>query len=163
MGPGGRPEMNAEMAGLPPLAGQKRYTIKSKINTFPGVLSVSKTDNSTLVVEPLRPGDATQEWYWIDSGGGFFSMVNVGLNRCAAVEGRNQSRVFLAHRSIIDEFTTWSQGGGFPSWCALRPRWDNGQNLNVFGSGGWKSPARIGTFGWGGGKVNELWSFEALR
>jgi len=89
--------MDAELPPLPSLVGQKRYTIRSKINTFPGVLSVSETDRSTLVVEPLRP------------------------------------------------------------------RWDTGQNLNVFGGGGWKSPAQVGTFGWGGGRVNELWSFEALR
>jgi hypothetical protein len=168
-GPGGRGELGPELPALPSLEKQKKFILLSKAGRDL-VLSVDRSAldsahsgriaaQKTLVLDALKPGDPAQQWYVYEPNpkDKAVCLINVLTGRMAQVEPKNGSRVLLAHRSFVDEYSTWTFGGDRAKGCALRPVWDDGQNLNVSGNGPYKSGSGVCTWGWGGGQANEVW------
>ena len=148
--PGGNP-----LAGL---ENQLKWTLRSRINTFTGYLTVGP-DGTNVELDPARPGDLKQGWFWVDKGSSHFQLISRCNGKALCVDARNGSRAYLVDRSKVDGFTLWSPASAGDGAYALRPLWDFGQNLNVFGDN-WRPGGQVGTWGWGGGQGNETWVFE---
>jgi len=76
-----------------------------------------------------------------------------------AVDGNGARAQLIPNTPINQRLALWTIGGTFPNKVALRPMADSSQNLNVFGDGPYKSGNPVGTWSWGGGAGNEVWSF----
>ncbi|MBC7659994.1 MAG: hypothetical protein H7249_09825 [Chitinophagaceae bacterium] len=81
----------------------------------------------------------------------------------ATVNQGNGNRVVLRASNIWTMYMGhWTVGGDCASNCALRPIYDDGQNLNAFGNGPYAPGNAVGTWGWNGGALNETW-YLSLR
>jgi len=121
------------------------------------VLSINKSHPSDgLIIDTYRPGDTAECWYKTDLGDNF-TLINQQTGQIAYVPNGNGNRVTMFPACAVTEYSTWTVGGNFKGWCAVRPVHDSGQNLNVFG--GSAPGAGVGTWGWSGGKPNEVWHF----
>lgn len=76
-----------------------------------------------------------------------------------AVDGNGAHAQLIPNTPLNQRLALWTIGGNFPNNVAIRPMADSSQNLNVFGDGPYNSGNAVGTWSWGGGAPNEVWSF----
>jgi hypothetical protein len=126
------------------------------------VLSINKQDPSGgLIIDTYRAGDKAERWYKTDVGSGQFTLINEQTGEIAYVPTGNGNRVTMYPPNVVTPFSTWTLGGDEGGdFHAVRPVNDSGQNLNILGGGGAPGTG-VGTYGWGGGKNNEVWHFVA--
>jgi len=135
-----------------------------KINTPTGYLSADpNNDYSRCVIESRSSltdyPPNTMIWTKQDTPQGFL-LTNKAAGTILYVAGGNGAAAQLIEATPINQlWALWTIGGNFPSTVAIRPSADDGQNLNVFGSGPYPPGSAVGTWGWGGGAPNEVWTF----
>lgn len=118
-------------------------------------LLLTQPEGSTEITVELSEGRNNQLWNrsLLFSGDGepFCSFVNLGSGQALFAAGENTA-VGAGDPEAINDYAIWGQAGD-----ALRPIWDNDQNLNVMGD----SPGpggQVGTWDWSGGDINEAWT-----
>ena len=134
-----------------------------KINTPTGYLSVDPNNADHCVIESRSsltdtpPG--TMIWTKQDTPQGFL-LTNKGTNTILYVRGGNGANAQLLPATPVNQMCSlWTIGGTFPSRVAIRPSVDDSQNLNVYGDGPYPPGNGVGTWAWGGGAPNEVWTF----
>jgi hypothetical protein len=161
-GVGVRGELKGDLRSLPALAKQKQYLVYSRV---PGdlVLSVNPAaPDGGLILDTLRPGDASQHWYLVEYKDKYGMVERVGLvnaqnGKAAGAGPGNGSPVTLLDRTIVDNRTQWTLSGKPASNCAIRPAYSDAQNLNVLGNGPYKPGNPVATWTWSRGAGNETW------
>jgi len=110
-----------------------------------------------VIIDDYRPGNPNQIWLRQNAGNGYL-LTNKATQMLAYVANGNGNRVMLLSKTSLNMIASlWTIGGNCQSNCALRPLHDGGQNLNVFGDGPYGPGRAVGTWGWGGGDINETW------
>jgi len=92
-----------------------------------------------------------------------FSIINKQSGLLAYVSGNgNGSQLLQRPAAQMNTDALWTYGGN-GAFQAIRPWINSGQNWNVIGNPHPipKGPLAMGTWGWGGGKVNEVWQTTA--
>lgn len=111
-----------------------------------------------VLVVNKDPGNKYQLWETIDWLDGYvFQNVATGQILCA--QG-GDSPVTMVDKSQVGNHSIWTKGGG--SWFALRPQYDDDQNLNVQGDGPYRPGTRVLTYTWSGGDPNEVWEIQPV-
>ena len=150
---------------LPP-AVETRIFSRTNYNGLSMVLGIDATDPNCAqkidglckaVLRTYRYDDDGQIWNRITLKGAHV-FVNKANGMIAQVRpGQGNPIVLFTSTTTNTYIGRWTIGGNCNSGCALRPIHDDGQNLNVFGGGPHPEGSAVGTWGWGGGSLNETW------
>jgi hypothetical protein len=113
-----------------------------------------------VVVAILDTGNKYQLWDSVVWQNGYV-FVNLATGMVLAAQGKN-SPVTLAPKNQVGDHSIWTPGGGGP-FIALRPQYDDDQNLNVRGDGPYPPGTQVLTWTWGGGDPNEVWEIQPVQ
>jgi len=110
-----------------------------------------------VIIDNYQPGNANQIWLRQKTGNGYL-FTNKATQMLAYVPNGNGNRIVMMSKTSINIIgSVWTLGGDCRVNCSLRPYHDDGQNMNIFGNGPYGPGRAVGTWGWGGGDVNETW------
>lgn len=112
-----------------------------------------------VVVALLDTGDKYQLWDAVVWENGYV-FVNVATGTVLTAQG-SDSPVTMTPKSQVGNHSIWTRGGGSP-FTALRPQYDDDQNLNVRGDGPYPPGTQVLTWSWGGGDPNEVWEIQPV-
>ena len=178
-GPGPSPANALEASPTPPLDGQPKFAIFSRVNDGKSLVLSADPKNPQgggLVLEPYAKGDPAQQWYVIKMGKapftidsntistgawGPYEIVNVKTGRDVHSQGGQGKQLITSLRPAPTPFTLWTIGGDQTTNCAIRPVAADSQNFNVLGNGPYKAGNTVGTWDWSKGAPNETWRLVA--
>ncbi|MEA2721180.1 MAG: hypothetical protein QOJ39_3044 [Candidatus Eremiobacteraeota bacterium] len=131
-------------------------------------LALAVDSNGYVVIADAGSATAAQSWSLIwDTATGNFGMVNLASIQSgtpsvlSATSGQTLSLVPLSGGALANT-TTWNVSPGGDA-LAIRPAFSTSYNLNVAGSGPYRSGDLVIPYdGWGGGQPNEIWTFKAI-
>lgn len=160
-GPGDRTEMQWSLPSAELPRNARPCVIFSRVPDYRGEKMVlcadPKSADGRSVLAPHRKGDAWQQWYIVDVGGGRVQIVNRQTRKCLRYQGGQGKDTTLFPVLMDTPYTTWTIAGDRKNNCAIRPALTDRQNLNAFGNGPYPSGNRVGTWDWSRGQGNETW------
>ncbi len=117
----------------------------------------AKDPQRKAIIDPPTAGNDTELWRIDDWGDNGFSIINKAVP-LALQAGGNTDPILLVPWSsgLANDHARWDLGGDEGlDYHALRPKWDSGQNADVWGGGA--SPGQaVHTGGWNGGFEPEM-------
>lgn len=134
---------------------------RANYNGQPLALSVDPFNPTSghVVVALLDPSSKYQLWEVVVWQNGYV-FVNLATDTILTAQG-GDSPVTMAPKNQVGDHSIWTPGGGGP-FIALRPQYDDDQNLNVRGDGPYPPGTPVLTWTWGGGDSNEVWEIKAV-
>ncbi|GAB7341709.1 hypothetical protein MBLNU457_g0048t1 [Dothideomycetes sp. NU457] len=154
---------NAQMA----LSGNNTYTAYLMqagfgSGTKNGYLSVdpNNANQCAVVTKTDAAPPSSMLWQKLDAQwGSIFINIQTPQTLLYAVDRNGAHAQLIPNTPLNQRLALWTIAGNFPNKVAIRPMADSSQNLNVFGGGPYNSGNPVGTWSWGGGAGNEVWSF----
>lgn len=139
-------------------------------NTPTGYLSVDPSNSRFCAIESRTSltdsPPATMVWLLQSKADGTCALINQGANELLFGWGVNGQRAQLMPNTPIFQIlppSLWiivgTVAANFPASFAIRPSVVSSQNLNVLGGAPCPPGTAVGTWTWGGGSSNEVWTF----